>query len=156
MPQTTQIIVTTTGANVVRVQPQPREIVLAGSRGPQGLATGVFQTVHTFAIGGFVAIPVGQVDYIPPFFFCKRSNQASQLVAVRAVISTGTSVTAKLQKNGTDITGFTGMSITPTAASITPTAVNLANNDMIQLIVTGISGAPQNLTVTLVIEHTVS
>lgn len=115
--------------------------------------TKTFRTVHTWTIPGAIAVPVGDVSFIPPFFISLASGQTASLVKVRYSINSGTSVTAKLQKNGTDITGFTGISVTTTNASTTPTAVSVAEDDKIALVVTAVSGTPKNMSFTAVLEH---
>lgn len=109
---------------------------------------------HTFLIPGLIAVPSGATDYIPPMFVTVPTGMTVKISKTRQVIRAGTSATFKLQKNGVDITGFTGIAATTTAGSTTPTAVTLANDDIISLIVTAISGAPDNLSVKLVLDYT--
>ena len=119
----------------------------AGSTGPAGPA---FQ-VKTFIVGGAIAVPSGDTNYIPPAFVYVPSGVAQSLKSVRYVIHSGTSVTFKLQKNGVDITGFTGLSATTSAGVTTPTAVALADGDQLAVVVTAVSGSPQNMSIGLVI-----
>lgn len=109
---------------------------------------------HTFLVPGLIAVPSGATDYIPPMFITVPSGVTVKISKVRYKIRAGTSVTFKLQNNGVDITGFTGISATTTAASTTPTAVAVADDDVIALIVTAVSGAPDNLSVKLVLDYT--
>lgn len=113
-----------------------------------------FRIPHTWAISGEIAVPSGDTDYIIPFFVSLASGQTAELVKARHRINSGTSVTAKLQKNGGDITGFTGISVTTTPTDTDPTDVTLSNNDMIALVVTAVAGTPQNMTFTIFIEYT--
>ena len=108
---------------------------------------------HTFTIGGEVFVPSGDVDYVVPFFVPVYAGTYVKLVRARYRINSGTSATVKLQKNGVDITGFTGISVTTTAATTNPADVSLADDDLIALVVTAVSGNPKNLTFTLVLEH---
>lgn len=109
---------------------------------------------HTWAVAGEVKVPSGNNDVIPGFFVpTLATGQAVRLMQARYKIGAGTSVTAKLQKNGTDITGFTGISVTTTAAATTPTAVSLAAGDYIQLIPTAVSGTPYNLSFSVSLEY---
>jgi hypothetical protein len=126
-----------------------------GGTYPNPTVTKTFRTVHTFAVGGTIAVPSGDTDFIPPFFISKMAGQTVKLVKARYRINGGTSATVKLQNNGSDITGFTGMSVTTTTAETDPTDVTLADNDLIALVVTAVSGTPKNLSVTLVLEHTI-
>lgn len=116
--------------------------------------TKVVNIGHTFAVGGAINVASGDTDFIPPFFIPIATNQVTQLIGCRYKINSGTSATVKLQKNGTDITGFTGISVATTTASTTPTAVTLATDDMLALVVTAISGAPKNLSFSLYLQHT--
>jgi hypothetical protein len=109
---------------------------------------------HTFVVGGPVNVQSGQIDYVNPFFVKVPSTQTVKLISARHRINSGTSATVKLQNNGSDITGFTGISVTSTAADTDPADVTLANNDLISLVVTATSGSPQNMSVTLFFEYT--
>lgn len=124
-----------------------------GGSGTLGSVQEPFQVGHTYLIHGPIAIPSGDLAFIPPFYVPIGTGQSCKLVRCRYKINAGTSVTAKLQKNGSDITGFTGISITTTTAETDPTDVTLANNDLLALVVTAVSDAPQNLSFTLVLEY---
>ncbi|MFZ5653161.1 MAG: hypothetical protein ACOY42_01990 [Pseudomonadota bacterium] len=119
--------------------------------------TYVFRTAHTWAVAGEIKVPSGNLDVIPGFYFpLPATGQTAKLIAARHKLGAGTSATVKLQKNGTDITGFTGMSVTTTATTTDPADVTLAADDRIQPIVTAVSGAPYNLELTIIIEHTIT
>lgn len=109
---------------------------------------------HTFTVYGTVAVPSGDTNYIVPFFVPVPAGQTATLVAARHVIHSGTSATVKVQKNGVDATGFTGISVTGTATT-TSGSVALANNDLLALVVTAVSGSPTNLTFTAYIDYVV-
>lgn len=109
---------------------------------------------HTFVVGGPVNVASGQVDYINPFFVKVPTYQTVKLTSIRHRINTGTSATVKLQINGVDATGFTGVSVTTTAADTEATDITLSNNDVISLVVTATAGSPQNMSVTLFLEYT--
>lgn len=109
---------------------------------------------HTWAVAGEVKVPAGDNDVIPGFFVpTLAAGQTVRLMQARYKIGAGTSATVKLQKNGADITGFTGISVTTTAGTTTPTAVTLAAGDFIQPIVTAVSGTPQNMTFSVALEY---
>ena len=109
---------------------------------------------HTWAVAGEVKVPAGDLDVIPGFFVPSlAAGQTIKLVEARHVIGSGTSATVKLQKNGVDITGFTGMSVTTTASLTDPSDVTLAAGDYIQLIATAVSGAPKNMSFTVALEY---
>jgi hypothetical protein len=110
---------------------------------------------HTWTISGAIAVPSGDTDFINPMFVSLPSGQTANLAGCKYLINSGTSVTAKLQKNGTDATGFTGISVTTTAATTFPTAVTLADGDKLALVVTAVSGSPFNLAFTIFLDVTV-
>jgi len=116
--------------------------------------THVYRLPHSWAISGEISVPSGDVNYIIPFFVSLASGQSAQIVKARHRINSGTSVTCKLQKNGGDITGFTGITVNTTASDTNPADVALADNDMIALVVTGVSGTPMNMTFTVFVEYT--
>lgn len=109
---------------------------------------------HTWGIAGSVNVPSGDADYIIPFFVPVPSGQTATIKAAHYVIHSGTSVTCKLQKNGSDVTGYTGLSATTTNGSTTQDAT-LADGDLLALVVTAVSGTPKNLTFTVYVDYTV-
>lgn len=120
----------------------------------QKMSKHVFRTTHTWTIPDAIAVPSGDTDFIPPFFISLATGQTANVVKARYIISSGTSATVKIQKNGADLTGYTGISVTSTAASTTSTQ-SVADDDRLALVVTAVSGSPKNLSLTLVLEHTV-
>jgi hypothetical protein len=117
----------------------------------------VLRTVHSFTIAGGIRVPSGDVDYIPPFRVHKTTTQTVKLVEVSYRLNNGaggTTATFQLEKNGASMTGFTGITVnSATWNAVTPTAITLADNDQLALVITAIVGLPQNLSVTLVLEH---
>ena len=123
-------------------------------KGGGGGGDKVYRIGHTYGIISKVKVPSGQKDFIIPFFVSFASGQTVKLVKARHIINDGTSVTCKLQKNGVDITGFTGISVTTTAADTDPADVTLADNDKLALLVTATAGTPQNMSFTIFLEYT--
>jgi len=122
--------------------------------GDDARLTKTFRTTHTVAIQGAVTTAP-----VPGFFVAAASGQTVRLTKVRRLIGAGTSVSFRVQRNGSDITGF-GTSGSPLRATTTagdddPTDVTLAADDLLTLVVSAVSGAPTDLVVTLVLEHTV-
>lgn len=110
----------------------------------------------TYAIPGTINLPSGDTDYICPFFIKLAPGQTAKLIGVIHRINSGDPITMKFKKNGVDITGFTGISVSTTTTFTNPTDVTLADGDMIQPIVTAIGATPaKNLTYQPIIEHTV-
>jgi hypothetical protein len=108
---------------------------------------------HTFTIPGAIAVPSGDTDYICGFFVASPVGRTPRLVECRHRINSGTSATVKLQRNGADITGFTGLSVTPTSTLTDPADQDLAHGDYIALVVTAVTGSPKNLSLTLVVDQ---
>ena len=108
---------------------------------------------HTWAISGEVNVPAGDVDFVIPFFVSLAPGQTAKVVKARYVINGGTNCNVKVQKNGVDVTGFTNITVTTTAAETDPADVALADNDKLALVVNSVSGAPTNLTFTLFVEN---
>lgn len=126
----------------------------ATARATLGAGQRTFYTVHTWAVQGEIKVPSGDTDYIPGFFPMVVSGQSLKVAKLRAKINSGTSATVKLQKNGSDLTGFTGITVGTGAATTAPTAQDVADGDYLALVVTGVSGTPKNLSATVVLEHT--
>jgi hypothetical protein len=117
----------------------------------------VFYTVHNFVVLNEVKVQVGQTDHIPLIFLSLAPGQTAKLVKVIHFLNVvNTSATVKIRRNGVDAAGFTGMVVFANVTLVTPAAVALADNDFLSVVVTAIAGVPKNMTVTLVIEHTVA
>lgn len=126
-----------------------------GPTGPTGATgtTGPIRTSHTFAVGGTIAVPSGATDFIPPMYVSLGAIETAKIVKVLYSIQSGTSATCKVQKAGVDVTGLTGLAVTTTPGSTTPTAATVAEGDSIAVVVTAVSGAPTNLSFTVILEH---
>ena len=113
----------------------------------------VIRTVNAFIIQG----PVEE-GKIPSISISKESAQVVKLVKVRYSIESGTKVLFRLNKNGANITGFgtegAPLEATTAAASTEPTAVECAENDYIVPVISGLSGEPRGLTITIDLQHT--
>lgn len=120
----------------------------------QAALTKTFRTSQTWIVGGYVNIPQGDIDFINPIFVSVAAGQTLKLVACKYKINSGTSATVKLQRNGVDVTGFTGLSVTTTAATSDPADVTLTDSDQLQLVVTAIAGNPQNMSFSIFLETT--
>lgn len=116
-------------------------------------AAPIYWIGHTFAVAGEILVPVGDLDFINPLFVPVAAGRTVKLAKCRYKINTGTSVTAKLQINGVDATGFTGISVTTTVAETDPANITLADGDRLALVVTAVSGTPKNMSFTCVLEH---
>lgn len=91
-----------------------------------------------------------------PFFVEKAtSDTACSLLRVRSKLGAGTSAKVTVKQNGTNVTGFTSLSVTKTKTAEEPTAVTLAEGDELLPEVTEIAAAPENMTFQFVIAHTI-
>lgn len=112
--------------------------------------------VHTWAVGGALAVASGNTDYIPPMFVSVAAGETLILRKFRARINGGTSVVAKLTRttsggSATDLA--TGTSITTTASDSATINQTMADNDMLQPILSSPSGSPVNLTITAIFDR---
>jgi hypothetical protein len=114
-----------------------------------------FLTPHSWTIGGEIKVPSSDTDYIPPFFIPVASGQTVTLTEARHRINGGTSATVKLQKNGGDITGWTGISVTTTSTTTNAADEAFTDEDTLALVVTAVSGTPINMTFTVFLQHVV-
>lgn len=112
-----------------------------------------YRVGHTYSVPGEIKVPVGDADHLPPFYVPVAAGKPVDLIAVRHKIRAGTSVTFKITKNGVDVTGFTGLVADTTGVHSDPADVALADGDLLQVVVTAVSGTPRDFTATLVLEH---
>jgi hypothetical protein len=103
----------------------------------------------TWAISGEIKTPSGDTDYINPMFV-DTTMGIVKLAKVRARINSGTSATIKFRKNGsTDLAGWSGIIVTSSSILKDTTDIQLFSGDFLQPVITGVSGTPKNLTVTI-------
>jgi len=119
-----------------------------------GGGNSTLRTRHAYAIPGEIKVASGETDFIIPFFVSLAAGQSAKLVKARHKINVGTSVTCKIQKNDVDVTGFTGISVTTTAANTDPADIALADDDKLALVVTAVAGTPQNMSFDVFLELT--
>ena len=112
----------------------------------------VYRVGHSYLISGSIAIPSGETDFIVPFFVSLATGQTATLVKARHSINAGTSVTINLQRNGSTITGYSGVTVNTTPSNTTASQA-ISDDDEIALVVTGVSGSPFNLNFTIFIEY---
>lgn len=115
-----------------------------------------FRETKVFTIPDEIKVPAGDIDFIPPFYVSLGATQTARVIKVIHSIHSGTSATFKLQKNGSDLTGFTGIEATTETQTKDPADQEIADGDRLAMVVTAVSGAPKNLSVAVVIEYTVS
>jgi peptidoglycan/xylan/chitin deacetylase (PgdA/CDA1 family) len=115
-----------------------------------------FRETKVFTIPDEIKVPAGDIDFIPPFYVSLGATQTARAIKVIHSIHSGTSATFKLQKNGSDLTGFTGIEAKTETQTKDPADQEIGDGDRLAMVVTAVSGAPKNLSVAVVIEYTVS
>ncbi len=128
---------------------------VTGSTGGAGGGGSKWSETKVFTIPDEIRVPAGDVDFIPPFFISLTAGQTAKVTKVIHRLNSGTSATFKLQKNGSDLTGFTGIEAKPEIQTTDPADQELADGDKLAMVVTAVSGTPKNLSVAVVIEYTV-
>ncbi len=120
-----------------------------GPAGPSGATNGTVRIPHTFHVPGDVKVAVGDVDFIMPFYIPVLPSKFSRIVAVRHKINSGVSATFKVQANGVDVVGFTGILATTTVTTTDPVDDNFTDGQAIAVVITAVAGTPKNLAVTI-------
>lgn len=109
---------------------------------------------HTWAISGEIEVASRDDDFIIPFFVSIASGQSVVISNARYRINSGTSVKCNVTRNGSPVAGYTEIKVTTTNGETNPADVALSDGDLLAVVVTEVSGNPQNLTFTLFLEHT--
>ena len=124
------------------------------SSGTWSVGSDTIQVSHTWAIPGEIKVASGDDDYINGMFINAPTGYTIKIASCRYRINSGTSATVSIKKNtSTDLTGFTGISVTTTAATTDPSDVTLSNNDYIAPVITAVSGTPTNMSFTIFITY---
>jgi hypothetical protein len=113
---------------------------------------------QTWAIGGYVNVAQGDVDYINPIFISSPSPQTVQLISCQYIIhnDSSSSATVGIYQNGSLLSQFSNIEVTTTKGTTTPgTPVSLSDGDMLQLVVASINNTPLNLSCTIVLQVSV-
>ena len=110
---------------------------------------------HTLSMPGEVKVASGATDFLPGFNVYVPTGQTVRVFCGYGWIYSGTSATLKWQDNGSDITGFTSISVTTSPAATEPTPVTLAAGyHRICPVITAVSGTPTHLSFTIFLEYT--
>ena len=111
-------------------------------------ASKVVRIGHTWALVGDVT----PYTNLPAFFVPEGTAQATAIHSLRCKIASGTSVVAQVRRN----LGNLGSAITvTTTATTTSMPFALTDADEIDLVLSSPTGTPTNLTVTMILEHTI-
>lgn len=144
----------TNGWLEVRTDTNDLRYYSGGSWRSAGIKT--YRVPHTWAIPGEIKVASSETDYIVPMFIGLGAGQTASIVAARHRLNKGTSVTASIQKNSSDITGFTSISVTTSNGLTDPANVALSDGDLLALVVGSVStDSPKNMTFTVLLEYTV-
>ncbi len=122
--------------------------------GSGGGASTYYET-KVFTVPDEIKVASGDTDFIPPMFLSLRSGQTAKVAKVIHRLNSGTNAKVKLQKNGADLTGFTAIEVKAETQTTDPTDQAVASGDRLGLVVESVSGTPKNMTVAVVVEHTV-
>lgn len=136
-------------------EPEVRTVASAMDAAPPGSSVGarVWYETKIFTIPDEISVASGDTDFIPPFAIGLRTGQTAKVVKAVHKINSGTKATVKLQKNGSDLTGFTGIEVKTEKKTTDPADQPIADGDLLGLVVTAVEGAPKNMTFAVVIEH---
>ena len=118
------------------------------------IAAPAFYTGHTYVVSGNIGVPSGATNYVGPFYEPVFPGNTKTLVGVKYSIRFGTSVSFAVKQNGSSVSGLGSLSATttPTTTSATiPPAV--AHGDAFDVVVSAVSGSPDNLTVSFFFEE---
>jgi hypothetical protein len=113
-----------------------------------------FATVHGIGVLGAV-----ETGTLPGMFVAVAPGQTVKLAAASHRIRSGTNVSWRLQRNGSDVAGF-GTAGSPivsdtTADTVDPADVTLADGDELTVVISAVSGSPADLSITIVLGHEV-
>ena len=108
---------------------------------------------HTWVVPNAVTVPSGTTDAIPPMIITVPTGKTAKLLSMQYRLLGGTSATFSLQRNGSNIIGFTNIVVGTGTAITNPTDITLAESDRIQPVITAVSGSPVGLSISIVIEY---
>jgi hypothetical protein len=118
-----------------------------------GPTTTTYRMGHTWAISGEIDVASGQDNVIIPFFVSLATGQTAQIVKARYQLQSGGTADVTLKRNGSPVSGFSGLTVTTTASSSTAPAVSIVEDDELDIDVNSITGTPENLTFTIFVEY---
>lgn len=115
---------------------------------------------HTFTLVGPIQTPNGSDYFIPPFFV-PASGQTAKIVGMKSRVWHGatssdfvTWIVRRYLTNGTTDEAITSKTTSVGGGTRTDTAgVTVNDGEALALAITGISGAPKNMTVTLYLQY---
>ena len=107
-----------------------------------------FREGHTWGLVG----DVSALTILPSLFIPLTGTQMATLVALRAKIVSGTSISVQVQRNGSNVGSVITVTTTATTASLGNVA--LSDGDELTLVLSSPVGTPTHLGATLILEHT--
>lgn len=120
-------------------------------------AVAEFWVGHSLLVPGEVRVPGSGVDVIPKFFIPRAPTlQTLHLVGVIYQLSSGTATFA-VQKNGVNVTGLAALAADNTEKTNNATDTpEISHSDDLRIVVSAVASTPMDLSVTLIVEHTVN
>lgn len=111
----------------------------------------VFRTAINFVLGGEITGDIVVPDALIP----KAANTTVKVVGVYARLESGTSAVVTVRKNGAAITNGTVTATQAGALAAPAPNVTVADGDRFDLAFGALTGAPSDLSVSIIIEHTI-
>lgn len=109
-----------------------------------------------WAVGGEIKAPSGTDNHLEGMDAAVVGNtETLTLKKLRGRIRSGTSVTLKLQKNGVDVSGYTGLVFTTATTDFGTGDVDIVDGDVLELVASSPVGTPKGLRCTAVFERSV-
>lgn len=112
---------------------------------------------HSFHVEGQISVPVGQTDFIVPFYVSLPLGQTAVLSGCKYKLNDGGSVTLDVQINGSLAhVAYDNLNVTTTTGS-TFQNVTLSDGNIIGIVVSAVNNTPnnaRNMTFTVFIDYT--
>lgn len=104
----------------------------------------------TYSVGG----AVDNTITLPGYFVSMITGQTATLAKVSFGLSSGTSMTFTVTKNGAAVTGLTNLSATTTTGSAT-VSIALADGDKLGVTLGTATGSPSDLSITIFVDYSI-
>jgi len=115
---------------------------------------------YTWAVTGTISLSSYAASVVVRDTYTGQTGNdiTAKIVSASYQIASGTNVTWKLQKNGSDLDGY-GTSASPltatTTAALTESVQTLTDQDILTPVPVGVSGSPTNFNLTVHLEYTI-
>lgn len=113
------------------------------------------RSIDTFTIPGTVAIASGSTDFVPLFFADCLPGEIVRMTRVTGKVRAYSSQpTVKLQRNGVDIPGYTGI-VLGTTPIVVAIPILLNHGDQIAYVVTGAGSSADGVSFTIDLDRSI-